>query len=151
MDPSMSLDANTAFASTLVDEWVRAGVTDACVAPGSRNAPLALALAADPRVRVHPHLDERSAGFFAVGAARGSGRPVVVCCTSGTATAHLHPAVLEAWHGGVPLLVCTADRPPELRDTGAGQTIDQLDLYGRAVRWFCEVGVPEDHPGASAS
>jgi 2-succinyl-5-enolpyruvyl-6-hydroxy-3-cyclohexene-1-carboxylate synthase len=148
MDPSMSPDANTAFAGALVDEWVRAGVTDACVAPGSRNAPLALALAADPRVRVHPHLDERAAGFFALGAARGSGRPVVVCCTSGTAPAHLHPAVLEAWHGGVPLLVCTADRPPELRDTGAGQTIDQVGLYGGALRWACDVDAPADRPGA---
>jgi len=150
MDPSMSPDANTAFAGALVDEWVRAGVTDACVAPGSRNAPLTLALAADPRIRVHPHLDERSAGFFALGAARGSGRPVVVCCTSGTATAHLHPAVLEAWHGGVPLLVCTADRPPELRDTGAGQTIDQVGLYRGAVRWSCDVDAPADRPGAGA-
>ena len=146
----MSPDANSAFAGALVDEWVRAGVTDACVAPGSRNAPLALALAAEPRLRVHPHLDERSAGFFALGAARGSGRPVVVCCTSGTATAHLHPAVLEAWHGGVPLLVCTADRPPELRDTGAGQTIDQVGLYRGAVRWSCDVDAPADRPGAGA-
>ena len=146
----MSLDANAAFASTLVDEWARAGVTDACVAPGSRNAPLALALSADARIRVHPHLDERSAGFFAVGAARGSGRPVVVCCTSGTATAHLHPAVLEAWHGGVPLLVCTADRPPEQRGTGAGQTIDQVGLYGSAVRWACDVDAPADRAGVGA-
>ena len=143
----MSRDANTAFARALVDEWVRAGVLDACVAPGSRNAPLALALAGEPRLRVHTHLDERSAGFFALGVARGSGRPVVVCCTSGTATAHLHPAVLEAGHGRVPLLVCTADRPPELRDAGAGQTIDQVGLYRGAVRWSCDVDAPADRPG----
>ena len=142
----MTRDANAAFAGALVDEWVRAGVTDACVAPGSRNAPLALALLADGRLRVHPHLDERSAGFFALGAARASGRPVVVCCTSGTATAHLHAAVLEAGHAGVPLLVCTADRPPELRDTGAGQTIDQVGLYGTVVRWSCDVDAPADRP-----
>ena len=147
----MTRDATTAFARALVDEWVRAGVSDACVAPGSRSAPLALALASDGRVRVHVHFDERSAAFFAVGAAKASGRPAVVLCTSGTAAANFHPAVLEAYHSRTPLIVCTADRPPELRDTGAGQTVDQLDLYGRAVRWFCEAGVPEDHPGAAAS
>jgi 2-succinyl-5-enolpyruvyl-6-hydroxy-3-cyclohexene-1-carboxylate synthase len=143
----MTRDANAALARTLVDEWARAGVTDACVTPGSRNAPLALALVNDPRLRVHPHLDERSAAFFALGCARASGRPAVVCCTSGTAAAHLHPAVLEASHGRVPLLVCTADRPPELRDTGAGQTIDQVGLYGGALRWFVDVEAPADRPG----
>jgi 2-succinyl-5-enolpyruvyl-6-hydroxy-3-cyclohexene-1-carboxylate synthase len=143
----MSRDANTAFARTLVDEWARAGITDACLAPGSRSAPLALALAADPRVRLHVHVDERSAAFFALGCARGAGRPAVVCCTSGTAAAHLHPAVLEAHHGRVPLIVCTADRPPELRDTGAGQTIDQVGLYGSALRWSCDVDPPADREG----
>jgi 2-succinyl-5-enolpyruvyl-6-hydroxy-3-cyclohexene-1-carboxylate synthase len=147
----MTRDATTAFARALVDEWSRAGVGEACLAPGSRSAPLALALAADDRIRVHVHLDERSAAFFALGTAKASGSPAVVLCTSGTAAANFHPAVLEASHSRTPLIVCTADRPPELRDTGAGQTIDQFDLYGRAVRWFCEVGVPEDHPGAAAS
>ncbi len=147
----MTRDATTAFARALVDEWARAGVQEACVAPGSRSAPLALALAADERIRVHVHLDERSAAFFALGTAKASGSPAVVLCTSGTAAANFHPAVLEASHARTPLIVCTADRPPELRDTGAGQTVDQLDLYGRAVRWFCEVGVPGDHPGAGAS
>ena len=94
------------------------------------------------------HLDERSASFFALGLAKASGRPTVVLCTSGTAAANFHPAVLEAHHARVPLIVCTADRPPELRGTGAGQTVDQLKLYGDAVRWFCEAGVPDDHPGA---
>jgi 2-succinyl-5-enolpyruvyl-6-hydroxy-3-cyclohexene-1-carboxylate synthase len=140
----MSRDANTAFARTLVDEWARAGVRHACVAPGSRNAPLALALVEDGRLRVHVHLDERSAAFYALGCARASGQPAVVCCTSGTAAAHLHPAVLEAAHGRVPLLVCTADRPPELRDTGAGQTINQVGLYGDAPRWSIDVEAPTD-------
>src|SRR5215218_6701853 len=147
----MTRDATTAFARALVDELARAGVHDACVAPGSRSAPLALALAADGRIRVHVHLDERSAAFFALGTAKASGSPAVVLCTSGTAAANFHPAVLETRHARTPLIVCTADRPPELRDTGAGQTVDQLALYGRAVRWFCEVGVPSDHPGAGTS
>jgi 2-succinyl-5-enolpyruvyl-6-hydroxy-3-cyclohexene-1-carboxylate synthase len=143
----MSRDVNTAFARALVDEWARAGLSDAAVAPGSRSTPLALALAADRRVRVHVFLDERSAGFFALGTARASGRPAAVLCTSGTAAAHLHGAVLEADHARVPLLVCTADRPPELRDTGAPQTTDQVRLYGPAVRFFANLS-PEDHPAA---
>jgi 2-succinyl-5-enolpyruvyl-6-hydroxy-3-cyclohexene-1-carboxylate synthase len=141
-------DVNTTMATVLVDEWVRAGVREAVLAPGSRSAPLALALAGDPRVRLSVFLDERSASYFALGAAKASGRPVVVLSTSGTAAANFHPAVVEAWHARVPLLVCTADRPPELRDTGAGQAIDQIKLFGGAVRWFAEVGAPEPVPGA---
>jgi 2-succinyl-5-enolpyruvyl-6-hydroxy-3-cyclohexene-1-carboxylate synthase len=131
------------FAATLVDEWVRGGVTDAVVCPGSRSAPLALALAGHPGVRVHVRLDERSAGFFALGLALATGRPAVVCTTSGTAAAELHAAVLEAHHAHVPLLVCTADRPPELQQVGAPQTVDQHRLYGTATRWFASPGVPD--------
>ncbi len=147
----MTRDANTAFARALVDEWARAGITDACLAPGSRSAPVALALAADDRIRVQVHLDERAAAFFALGLAKATRRPAVVLSTSGTAGAHFYAAVLEARHARVPLVVCTADRPPELRDTGAGQTIDQLKLYGDAPRWFCDVGAPDDRAGAAAS
>ncbi|MGI8984221.1 MAG: 2-succinyl-5-enolpyruvyl-6-hydroxy-3-cyclohexene-1-carboxylic-acid synthase, partial [Acidimicrobiales bacterium] len=135
-------DLNAALARTLVDEWARAGVTTAAVSPGSRSTPLALALAGDGRLEVQVFLDERSGAFFALGAAKATGRPAVVLCTSGTAAAEFHPAVLEAFHARVPLVVCTADRPPELRDTGAGQAADQLKLYGDSLRWFAEVGAP---------
>ena len=144
----MSRDVNTSFAQVLVDEWVRGGVTHAVVAPGSRSAPIALALAADERITVHVILDERSAAFVAVGIGRATGGPAVVLTTSGTAAANLHPAILEAHHGWVPLIACTADRPPELRDTGAPQTINQVRLFGDAVRWWVDAEVPTDRAGA---
>ncbi|HVX22895.1 MAG TPA: 2-succinyl-5-enolpyruvyl-6-hydroxy-3-cyclohexene-1-carboxylic-acid synthase [Acidimicrobiales bacterium] len=139
---SVEADLQAAFCATLVDEWVRAGLTDAVVCPGSRSTPLALALAARPELRLHVRLDERSAGFFAVGLGLATGRPAVLLTTSGTAAAELHPSVAEAHHARVPLLACTADRPPELQDVGAPQTIDQVHLFGPAVRWFCAPGVP---------
>ncbi len=139
----MTADAATGFATAVVDEWARAGVLVAAVSPGSRSAPLALALAGDARIRVEVFLDERSAAAFALGAAKVSGRPAAVLTTSGSAATLLHGAVIEAHQSRTPLLVCTADRPPELRDTGASQAIDQLKLFGSAVRWFVEVGVPE--------
>jgi 2-succinyl-5-enolpyruvyl-6-hydroxy-3-cyclohexene-1-carboxylate synthase len=126
--------------AAFVDELVRCGVADACTSPGSRSAPLVLALARADGLRAYSHVDERCAGFFALGLAKASGRPVVIACTSGTAAANLAPAVIEASEARVPLIVLTADRPPELREVGAGQTIDQLKLYGSAVRWFFEVG-----------
>jgi 2-succinyl-5-enolpyruvyl-6-hydroxy-3-cyclohexene-1-carboxylate synthase len=123
-----------------VDELVRCGLRHAVTCPGSRNAPLALTLAGRPEVEAVSVLDERCAGFFALGMAKATGRPVAVTCTSGTAAANLHPAVIEAWEARVPLIVLTADRPPELREVGAGQSIDQVKLYGSAVNWFVEVG-----------
>jgi 2-succinyl-5-enolpyruvyl-6-hydroxy-3-cyclohexene-1-carboxylate synthase len=128
------------------DELARCGMRHAASSPGSRNTPLVLALVHEPRIDAHSHIDERCAGFFALGAAKASGVPVAVTCTSGTAAANLAPAVIEAFHARVPLIVLTADRPPELREVGAGQTIDQVGLFGRAVRWFFEVGVHDATP-----
>ncbi len=136
-------DVAATFCATLVDEWWRAGITDVVVAPGSRSTPLALAVAAEPGLRVHVHHDERSAGFLALGLGLATGRPAIVVTTSGTAAVELHPAVVEAHHARVPLLAVTADRPPELLDVGAPQTIDQADLFGRAVRWHASPGVPD--------
>jgi 2-succinyl-5-enolpyruvyl-6-hydroxy-3-cyclohexene-1-carboxylate synthase len=131
---------NTALASALVEELARCGMRHAVLAPGSRSTPLAVALWRQPAIEVSVIVDERSAGFVALGAAQATRRPVAVLCTSGSAAANLHPAIVEADEAAVPLLILTADRPPELRGIGAGQTIDQLKLYGSSVRWFCEVG-----------
>jgi len=128
----------------LVDELVRCGMRHAVTSPGSRNAPLALTLAARDELDCVSVIDERAAGFMALGMAKASGRPVAVTCTSGTAAANLAPAVHEAWQARVPLIVLTADRPPELREVGAGQAIDQVNLYGTAAKWFVEVGNHED-------
>ena len=130
------------------DELARCGMREACTSPGSRSSPLVLALVREPRLRCFSHVDERCAGFFAVGAAKLSGRPVAITCTSGTATANLAPAVIEAFHARVPLVVLTADRPPELREVGAGQTIDQIELYGSAAKWFFEVGTHDATPAS---
>ena len=124
----------------MVEELARCGVRHSVISPGSRSTPLALALWRAPAIEATVVVDERSAGFVALGAAQATQTPVAVLCTSGTAAANLHPAVSEADESGIPLLVLTADRPPELRGIGAGQTIDQLKLYGTAVRWFCELG-----------
>jgi len=128
------------------DELARCGMREACTSPGSRSSPLVLALVREPRLRCFSHIDERCAGFFALGAAKLSGRPVAVACTSGTAAANLAPAVIEAYQARVPLVVLTADRPAELREVGAGQTIDQIKLYGGAAKWFFEVGTHDATP-----
>jgi 2-succinyl-5-enolpyruvyl-6-hydroxy-3-cyclohexene-1-carboxylate synthase len=145
--PGAVVNPSTAMARVLVDELIRGGVRDAVLSPGSRSAPLALALAAAEhagRLRLHVRVDERTASFLALGLAKAAGSPVPVLTTSGTAAAHLHAAVLEAAASGVPLLALTADRPPELRGTGANQTIEQAGLYGGAVRWSADLGVPEE-------
>jgi 2-succinyl-5-enolpyruvyl-6-hydroxy-3-cyclohexene-1-carboxylate synthase len=132
--------------AAFVDELARCGVTDACTSPGSRSTPLVLALARHAGLRTHSHIDERASAFFALGLAKATGRAVVIACTSGTAAANFAPAVIEASEARVPLIVLSADRPPELRESGAGQTIDQLKLYGGAVRWFFEVGTHDLSP-----
>ncbi|WP_415840227.1 2-succinyl-5-enolpyruvyl-6-hydroxy-3-cyclohexene-1-carboxylic-acid synthase, partial [Nocardiopsis gilva] len=144
------MNPSTALARVLVDELARCGLAEAVIAPGSRSTPLALALVAHPGIRVHVRIDERSAAFLALGLARASRRAVALVCTSGTAAANFHPAVLEADQSCVPLLVLTADRPPELRGTGANQTVDQIKLFGSAVRLFTEVGAAERLPGMVA-
>ncbi len=147
MDASRAPNRNVAAAGALVDELARAGVRHFCVCPGSRSTPLVAALVAlakeRPGVRLWSHVDERSAGFFALGLAKQSRSPAALVCTSGTAAANLLPAVVEASHSAVPLIVLSADRPPELRDWGAPQTIDQLRLFGTYARWFAELPTPE--------
>jgi 2-succinyl-5-enolpyruvyl-6-hydroxy-3-cyclohexene-1-carboxylate synthase len=139
----MPINRTYAPLQAFVDELVRCGMRHAVTCPGSRNAPIALTLAAQDGLEAVSVIDERSAGFFALGMAKAGGRPVAVTCTSGTAAANLHPAVVEAWEARVPLIVLTADRPPELREVGAGQAIDQIKLYGTAAKWFVEVGTHE--------
>lgn len=149
MMPELDLTANpnTLWASIFVDHLVHAGLRMACIAPGSRSTPLTLAFAQHPDVRIYIHLDERSAGFFALGLAmasvEGQSRPVALVCTSGTAAANFHPAVIEAYYAHIPLLILTADRPPELRESGANQTIDQIKMFGDHVLWSADAPVPQ--------
>jgi 2-succinyl-5-enolpyruvyl-6-hydroxy-3-cyclohexene-1-carboxylate synthase len=146
--PASAPNASTAQARVLVDELARGGLTDVVLCPGSRSAPFAFALDAEPRIRLHVHPDERSAAFVALGIAQVTGRPAAVVVTSGSAVANLHPAVVEADAAGVPLLLLTADRPPELRETGADQTIRQVGMFGSALRWEVDLSVAEDREDA---
>ncbi len=143
------MNPSTALATWLVDQLVERGLTDAVLCPGSRNAPLSFALAADSRVTLHTRIDERTAAFLALGIARSSHRPTAVVTTSGTATANLHPAVLEAAHAGLPLVAVTADRPARLRGTGANQTTDQVRLFGEAAS-FADLSEISDDALAAA-
>ncbi|WP_122090078.1 2-succinyl-5-enolpyruvyl-6-hydroxy-3-cyclohexene-1-carboxylic-acid synthase [Halalkalicoccus subterraneus] len=133
---------STLWGRTIADELAKSGIEDVCIAPGSRSTPLTVAFAAHDSITVHSHLDERSAAFYALGRAKRTGEPTPLVCTSGTAAANFHPAVVEASQSRVPMLVLTADRPAELRDSGANQTIDQTTLYGDAVRWYRELPEP---------
>ena len=135
-------NTNSLWASVLVETLVRLGLQTAVVSPGSRSTPLTMALASHPKVDAVPILDERSAAFFGLGVAKRTGLPVVLVCTSGTAGANYYPAVIEAKESRVPLLVLTADRPPELRDCASGQTIDQQKLFGNFPNWYAELATP---------
>ena len=143
MTPLDFRNTNALWCSVLAETLVRCGVTQAVVSPGSRCTPLTMALARHPGVEAIPVLDERSAGFFALGLAKQKRRPVVLVCTSGMAGANYYPAVIEAYESGLPLIVITADRPPEMRDCASGQTIDQQKLFGGFVRFYHEMAVPE--------
>ncbi|MSY36561.1 MAG: 2-succinyl-5-enolpyruvyl-6-hydroxy-3-cyclohexene-1-carboxylate synthase, partial [Actinobacteria bacterium] len=139
------MNASTSLARVIVRQIIDAGITDVVISPGSRNAPLTLAFHAAAKrglITMHVRIDERTAAFFALGLIKSSGRPVPVVCTSGTAVANYHPAVLEASHTNAPLLVLSADRPAMLRRTGANQTTEQARLYGKAVRYFADVDGP---------
>lgn len=140
-------DALTAYAASFVDELAQNEVKHVVVSPGSRSTPLALLLVEHPDIEIHINVDERSAAFFALGLAKALKEPVGLLCTSGTAAANYYPAVIEAFHSRVPLIVLTADRPHELRDVGAPQAIDQIHLYGRHVKWFVEMALPESTDG----
>ena len=141
-----AIETLTHWVATLIDALVRGGVTHFVVCPGSRSTPLALAVARHPAAHVWMQLDERSAGFFALGLARQTGAPAALICTSGTAAANFLPAVAEADLARVPLLLLTADRPHELRDNGAPQTINQVRIFGTATRWFSDMPIPSDAP-----
>ncbi len=148
MSPPTPSNLHLAWARLFVHAVAAAGVTDAVLSPGSRSTPLAIALAGEPRLRLHVVVDERTAAFFALGQARVTGRPTLLACTSGTAGAHYLPAVIEAAQSFVPLLVVTADRPWELYDAAAPQTIDQVKLFGAFVRHHAELGLPDAAPSA---
>lgn len=150
MYPDSSINPNTLWAGIFVDQMARCGLRAVCIAPGSRSMPLVLAFDQHPAIDVYLHLDERSAAFFALGLAQATKRPVALVCTSGTAAAEFHPAIIEAYQAQVPLLVLTADRPPELRHSGANQTIDQVKMFGDHVLWAVDVALPEPNPPALA-
>jgi len=137
-------DALTSYIAAFISELKNSGVVDVVVSPGSRSTPMAMIILEHPELRAHIHVDERSAAFFALGMAKAKKRPVAILCTSGTAAANYLPAIVEAKHSRVPLIVLTADRPHELRDVGAPQAIEQINLYGKNVKWFVEMAPPEN-------
>jgi 2-succinyl-5-enolpyruvyl-6-hydroxy-3-cyclohexene-1-carboxylate synthase len=139
----MKINKNIAWAESFVNEMVAGGVKYVCISPGSRNTPLTWAFAQNKEIRKYVNIDERSSAFFALGLANRTGSPVALVCTSGTAAVEFYPAIVEAYQQRIPLVICTADRPPELRGTGTNQTINQDNLYKNHIRFFADVGLPE--------
>ena len=139
---------NFLWTRVFVDELARTGLKAVCIAPGSRSTPLTMAFAEHGGIRIYPHMDERSAGFFALGMAMATNEPIALVCTSGSATANFFPAIVEAHESRIPLIVLTTDRPPELRHSGANQTIDQIKMYGDYALWSVDAPVPESQPAA---
>ena len=150
MTPLDSNNVNSLWCSVLIETLVRQGLSYAVVSPGSRSAPLTMAVARTPAVEAIVAIDERSAAFHALGLARAGGKPVLLICTSGSAGAHYLPAIIEAHETGTPVIVITADRPPELRECASGQTIDQHRLFGRYTEWYHEYALPELNEGLFA-
>lgn len=140
----LSTNPNSHWMALFVEELIANGLESVCVAPGSRSTPVVLALANHPELKIYKHLDERSAGFFGLGLAKATSKPVALVCTSGTAAANFHPAIIEAYYSQIPLMVLTADRPAELRGSGANQTIDQIKMFGDHVRWFVQAPTPQN-------
>ncbi|MFS8119887.1 MAG: thiamine pyrophosphate-binding protein, partial [Microcoleus sp.] len=140
-------NTNTLWASIIAETLQRLGLTTAVICPGSRSAPLTIAFAQNNQIETIPILDERSASFFALGIAKKSGVPTALICTSGTAAANFFPAIIEARESRIPLLIFTADRPPELRDCHAGQAIDQVKIYGNYPNWQAELAIPSAELG----
>lgn len=140
-------DSLTRYVASFVDELTRSGVEKVVISPGSRSTPLAILMAEHPKLSCYINIDERSAGFFALGLAKSQKKPVVLVCTSGTAAANYYPAIVEARYSRVPLIVITADRPHELRDVGAPQAIDQVQMYGQYPKWFVDISLPEEQEG----
>ncbi|MGE5430211.1 MAG: 2-succinyl-5-enolpyruvyl-6-hydroxy-3-cyclohexene-1-carboxylic-acid synthase [Syntrophomonadaceae bacterium] len=138
----IKVNRNSLWSEIFVKELADNGVKYACISPGSRNTPLTLAFSSNKNIKTHILVDERSNGFFALGLARASKSPVALVCTSGTAVAEFYPAIIEAFQQNIPLIVCTADRPPEMQDCGANQTIHQNNIYKNHIRWFCNAGLP---------
>ena len=139
----IKINRNTLWTESFVNELISVGIKNVCISPGSRNTPLTLAFANNKKIKSYVIVDERSCAFFALGLAKSSGKPVALVCTSGTATAEFYPAIIEAYQQRIPLVVCTADRPPELIDCGANQTINQNNMYRNHIRWYIDVGLPE--------
>ncbi|KAB2853194.1 MAG: 2-succinyl-5-enolpyruvyl-6-hydroxy-3-cyclohexene-1-carboxylate synthase, partial [Ignavibacterium sp.] len=139
----IKINRNYIWSNILVDQLAECGVKYACISPGSRSTPLTYSISQNSKIKTFVHVDERSSGFFALGLAKKSNTPVIVITTSGTATAELYPAIIEAYQNRVPLIVCTADRPSYLRNTGANQTINQDNIYKNHIRFFYDTGLPD--------